>query len=161
MKDLELRMYFFVPYQLTGIQKGIQCGHAALEYARRYWNDEQFIDFIDNWKTWVILDGGTTNSSYDDQGNRMGSLNNILDSLTKMGIKRSYFTEPDLENAITAVCFIADERVFNARCYPGPVLDESGEPEDMDDYNEFVESIGGLQNLFLRNLIKNKKLANG
>ena len=32
-KTLELRMYFFVPYNISPIQKSIQAGHAALEYA--------------------------------------------------------------------------------------------------------------------------------
>ncbi len=30
---LEQRMYFFVPYNISEIQKGIQAGHAALQYA--------------------------------------------------------------------------------------------------------------------------------
>ena len=75
--ELEKRMYFFVPYQLTGIQQGIQCGHAALEYARKYWNDIYFIDFRENWKTWVILNGGTTNNNPD----KLGTLNQIHNQL--------------------------------------------------------------------------------
>ena len=41
-KELELRMYFFTIYQLSGIQKGIQAGHAALEYARLFGNTDLF-----------------------------------------------------------------------------------------------------------------------
>lgn len=58
-KQLELRMYFFVNYQLTGMQKGIQSAHVSLEYARKFKDSELFIDFVDNWKTMIeeILTG--------------------------------------------------------------------------------------------------------
>jgi hypothetical protein len=105
---LELRMYFFTIYQLSGIQAGIQCGHAALEYANMYKDDPQYKDFIENWKTWVILNGGTTNSCSDE----LGSLNEIVNQFGAKGIKYSVFHEPDLNNALTAMCFIADSRVF-------------------------------------------------
>jgi hypothetical protein len=57
----ELRMYFFVPYNISPIQQAIQAGHAALEYADKYASDEIFIKFVREHKTWVILNGGTTN----------------------------------------------------------------------------------------------------
>ena len=110
IKELELRMYFFVPYQLTGIQSGIQAGHAALEYADKYGSDEEYIIFVREFKTWVILDGGTTNERRDFDGTAFGSLNQIGDDLLKNDIKFAYFQEPDLNDALTAVCFLADER---------------------------------------------------
>lgn len=110
---LEKRMYFFTIYQLTGIQAGIQCGHAALEYAYQYGQTEEYIDFITNWKTWIVLNGGTTNADRDFEGIPTGSLNLIGDQLQDNDIEFSYFVEPDLNNALSALCFIADERVFN------------------------------------------------
>ena len=52
--QLEKRMYFFVPYQLTGIQKGIQCGHCAEQYGRYNRGDRDYNDYLADWKTWII-----------------------------------------------------------------------------------------------------------
>lgn len=140
-KVLEKRMYFFTIYQLSGIQAGIQCGHAALEYAYKYKDDPDYIDFIENWKTWIILNGGTTNN---DNIN-LGSLNEIRLSLIDHGIKFSEFYEPDLNNSLTAICFLLDERVFNFR--------------DIDLYNSDAIERLGVDNLFLYLLIRGKSLA--
>jgi len=185
-KQLEFRMYFFVPYNISPIQQAIQAGHAALEYADRFGGSEEFIKFVREWKTWVILDGGTTNSRRDLQGIVMGSLDQIGDSLLENDIPFSYFQEPDLNDALTAVCFICDERVFNRKDYPNFVdyvlnvkmYPESKEAVDAQNvvmlkmqtlehlqelfpeyYKEWVRFMGGVKNVFLRELIKDKKLA--
>lgn len=170
-KGLELRMYFFTIYQLTGIQAGIQCGHAALEYSRVYKDSEIFINFADNWKTWIILNGGTTNYEIDEEGVSMGSLNQIGDSLSENDIDFSFFREPDLNYSLTALCFICDERVFNKKDYPD-FRDYSKDtyiinPTDSDEsliishpneYKEWIRLVGGMKNVFLRDLLKDKKL---
>lgn len=114
MKTLEKRMYFFVPYNISEIQKGIQAGHAALEYAYKYGDSFLFKDFIKNWKTWIILNGGTTNDSIE----YVGSLNEIQVGLFENEIDHTIFVEPDLNNALTAICFICTEKVFNWKDYP-------------------------------------------
>jgi hypothetical protein len=182
MENFELRMYFFVPYNISTIQQGIQCGHAALEYARKYSDDQQFIEFADNYKTWIILNGGTTNKKRDENGVSLGTLDQIADNLLDNGIKHSFFHEPDLNNALTSVCFICDERVWNYKDYPDfydyiinkhnitssferikimttpiedPIFNES-----YTSYETWLNDvIGGKKNIFLRELIKNKKLA--
>lgn len=178
-KVLELRMYFLTIYQLSGIQIGIQAGHAALEYARRFKNSETFIDFIDNHKTWIILNGGTTNDQRDFKGIAQGTLNQIGDELYENGIDFSYFREPDLNDALTALCFICDERVFNRKDYPDfknylfdkmdvdsesytsiKLLSDDELIEQYPDlYKEWVRLLGGVKNVYLRNLIRDKKLA--
>lgn len=178
-KLLELRMYFFVPYQLTGIQQAIQAGHASLEYAREFGQTTLFKDFVDNWKTWIILNGGTTNNNAIVDGSYLGSLNNIEYELSNNDIQYSYFNEPDLNDALTAVCFICDERVFNKKDYPDfkqYIVDNKAKSKDIEillfarseedlkemykeEYDEWLLFIGGEKNLFLRNLIKDKKLA--
>lgn len=171
-KGLELRMYFFTIYQLTGIQAGIQCGHAALEYARAYNDSETFINFADNWKTWVILNGGTTNDEVDGEGLSIGTLNQIGDSLDKNDVDFSFFREPDLNYSLTALCFICDEGVFNKKDYPDfrDYLSDYNTVSHKDsdeylimlypkDYKEWVRSVGGVKNVFLRDLLKDKKLA--
>ena len=186
IKEPELRMYFFVPYNISPIQQAIQAGHAALEYADKYAGDEQFIMFVREHKTWVILNGGTTNERRDFDGIVMGSLNQIADSLLENDIPFSYFQEPDLNDALTAVCFICDERVFNRKDYPNfldYIFDVKMYPEARgampeqnyvmlkmlsaekqqelfpDYYKEWVRFVGGVKNVFLRELIKDKKLA--
>jgi len=184
-KELEKRMYFFVPYNISPIQQAIQAGHAALEYARTYKDDKEFIDFADNWKTWIILNGGTTNSHFVFSEKTFskrifdGSLNQILENLRDKKIKCTSFNEPDLEDALTSVCFICDERVFNYEDYPDFqlfVIKEMGfegsdyvqtkikSIEDLEQmypesYKKWIKSLGGEKNVFLRNLLKGKKLA--
>jgi hypothetical protein len=178
-KDLELRMYFFVPYNISEIQKGIQAGHASLEYALEHGHTDTFRDFVQHHKTWIILNGGTFNS---DKGNKYyGSLNEIEDMLLENKIAFSHFIEPDLNNGLSALCFIVDERVFNRKDYPDfpawiktknvissvkwleifknnlPMIEIIDKlPKE---YAEWVKSIGGNKNVFLRMLLNNRKLA--
>ena len=189
---MEKRMYFFVPYQLTGIQQGIQCGHAALEYANRFHESELFQDFVNNWKTWIVLNGGTTNVGY--QGLNKGSLNQIYDSILFYNVEARLddkidvekFFEPDLNDAMTAICFICDEQVFNKDLYPDFidfVMNIKMYPEARktiskekekglksltnsdykrifpEYYEEWLELIGGPKTAFLKELTNGKKLA--
>ena len=193
---MEKRKYIFVPYQLMGIQQGIQGGHASDQYAHKYKDDPDNIDFVENHMTWIVLNGGSTNSRRDFDGKSVGTLNQIADLLLDNDIKFTHFIEPDLNDALTAVCFVCDERVFNKQLYPDftdfminkalpEIVEEEYTSDDlinakigretlvnkyktwlkfqnftkMPEYKEWVEFIGGEKNLFLRNLIKDKKLA--
>jgi len=188
-KPLELRMYFFVPYNISPIQQAIQAGHSALEYARNFRESTELMDFLDHWKTWVILDGGTTNDMRDNDGIPQGTLNQIGDQLNENGVDFSFFKEPDLNDALTALCFIADERVFNRKDYPDFItyitdikMYSEAKEESMrhnselwislkakpleevqelfpEYYKEWVRFVGGIKNVFLRDLLKDKKLA--
>jgi len=147
---------------------------------------EEFNDFITNWKTWVILNGGTMNDERDFDDIPKGSMNNIADGLQKNDIMFSYFLEPDLNNGLSALCFICDERVFNRKDYPDfvdEIINTSGQNVGDEDYNpiwcvltrsksidelieqypmkykSWVRNVGGVKNVFLRDLIKGKKLA--
>lgn len=182
-KELELRMYFFVPYNISGIQMGIQSGHSALRFVAIFGrHDPNHIiwDFIDKHETWVILNGGTTNSEYEFDGTPKGSLNQIANSLHENDIQFSYFVEPDLNNALSALCFIADERVFNRKEYLEfqdylidvkniynaeqkfrickTSIDDLKEMHP-NEYKEWVRYVGGVKNVFLRELLKDKKKA--
>ncbi len=161
-RRLEYRMYFFVPYNLSDVQKGIQAGHCALEYAYKFNKNNDYISFIENDKTWIILNGGTTNSSRDSNGELNGSLNRIVETLSNNNINNTIFNEPDLNNALTSVCFLADERVFNYEDYPDyedAVKNNMWGSINYKDYKDWVHFMGGDKNVFLRELIKGKKLA--
>ena len=187
--DLEYRMYFFVPYNIMPIQQGIQAGHALGEYALKFGRDNpvhKVWDFLKQWKTFIILNGGTTNSTRDFNMVSVGGLNQIADELVENEIEIAYFIEPDLNDALSAVCFIADERVFNKEEYPDFMdfifdikmykeAKESTPAENYDYlmnrpievlqkmfpeyYEEWVKFLGGEKNLFLRELLENKKFA--
>jgi len=184
-KKLEKILYFFVPYNISEIQKGIQAGHAALEYAQEYSTDEEYLNFIDNWKTWIILDGGTTNNSSDNPGTLQQIRKELFDfnSDSLDEINFSTFKEPDLNDALTAICFICDERVFNYQEYPAfpdwimyhDIIDEDEKLRSFVDlrirekdeiikmfpkmYPLWVEEMGGPKNVFLRELLEDKELA--
>lgn len=155
MNNLEKRMYFFVMYQLKEIHAGIQCGHAVEQYAQNYKDDPEYIDYVKNHRTWIVLNGGTTNSN----PNNVGTLNQILLDLEENNIKHGYFYEPDLNYSLTAVCFLCDERVYDYILYPDQ--DELMRGSDFSDveYDEWVKYIGGDDNRFLRELIRGKRLA--
>ena len=96
------RMYFFVMYNLSGIQKGIQAGHAALEYAEMFFNTWEYKEFINNHKTFIVLSGG-------------GSQDMILreQELKNLGFNYAVFTEPDLNMSRSAIAFLVPENIYN------------------------------------------------
>jgi len=188
---LELRMYGLVPYNISPIQQAIQFGHAVVEYGQKMkklpFNDievaKKYDDWADNWKTFIILNGGTTNhkTSLED-GLPFGSLNNHLLTLMDNNIEFAQFNEPDLGDQLTAVVFIVDERVFNKKKYPyfedwvienyGDLIVGSGSAyqianeirnskskHDKKVYQEWVKLVGGEKNAFLKDFLKNFRLA--
>jgi hypothetical protein len=168
--NLEYRMYGLVPYNISPIQQAIQFGHAVVEYgqmAKSYKDIEKtYNNWANNWKTFIILNGGTTNNNE----NTFGSLNKDLIELTFNDITLETFYEPDLNHALTAIVFLVDERVFDKKTYPDFVplgLDDYEiwedpsiiEDENKVKYDLWVESIGGIRNAFLREFLKGKRFA--
>lgn len=155
--NLELRMYGLTNYQLTDIQKGIQFLHGVVEYGLQHGMSEQYLDWAQNWKTVILLNGGTTN----DNPKWLGTLNQHAQTLGEMNIPTSCFYEPDLGDQLTAVVFIVDERVFNKEKYPEPVYQNGLEFEQTNQIlqQEFIQSIGGYTNYKLREFLKQFRLA--
>ena len=111
-KNLEKRMYTLALYQLSGIQCGIQSGHSWIEYgkvvrerasssakAKELW--ENFEDWEANHKTVYIMNGGPS-----------WALKESISFLESIDVQLAEFREPDLYDQVTAVSFIADERIF-------------------------------------------------
>jgi hypothetical protein len=180
---LQFRKYFFVPYNLSPIQKGIQAGHASDQYDSKYKGERELEDFTFWDKTWIILDGGTSNSG--KMGHKLGTMEEIRDILFNSMNHFSEFHEPDINDALTGICFLADERVWDFETYPefydwlmeqkiestvsaytmrqNPAIKRM-KPEMQKEmfpgfYADWVTTIGGEKNEILRNLIRGKKLA--
>lgn len=181
--NLELRMYGFVPYNISPIQQGIQFGHAIVEYSQKIQSFKQGVlsrtehykslcieydKWADNWKTFIILNGGTTNNKIVD-GLYVGSLNNHKETLDKIGVFNVTFNEPDLGDQLTGVVFLVDERVFNKTKYPNFEFAIKSQKDfnnptfcnevERKEWGNWVYSIGGQKNLELRNFLTNFKLA--
>lgn len=116
------RMYGMVPYNMSPIQQGIQFGHAVQEYNNMMTDGDivsddilsAFNEWRNNCKTFIILNGGTTNSNPE----RFGTLNQHLVNLTDMQILCASFREPDLGDQLTAFVFLVNEKVYNKEKYP-------------------------------------------
>lgn len=176
MRDLILdhkdnwRMYGLVPYNISEIQKGIQFGHAVVEYALQYGELVNYQEWANQDKTFIILNGGTTNKRLID-GVPFGSLNQHVITLKEMGVDTAEFYEPDLGEELTATVFLVPKQVYNKKeflnftDYTIENLDdlslalEVNESYEMCDfenknlkeiYEEWTEYMGGKKNVELR-----------
>ncbi len=114
-EKVKYRMYGLVPYNISPIQQGIQFGHAVVEYSiGRYGSHDDYLQWAKEDKTFIILDGGTTN----DNEERLGSLNKSVRRLEDICIPYATFNEPDLGDQLTAVVFLVDDRVWDKEKYP-------------------------------------------
>ena len=199
MKEkLELRMYGIVPYNISPIQQAIQFGHAVVEYGQNVKSYDlinnielkKYNDWADSWKTFIILNGGTSNHSinryHQTDESFVGTMESNLITLEQNNVEIATFYEPDLNDMLSAVVFIVDERVFNKKDYPdfedwvienyGDLLKSnssnykssyqaaksmkiSNSVEDQEVYQIWVKFVGGEKNVFLRDFLKNFRLA--
>jgi hypothetical protein len=174
-------MYGLVPYNLSPIQQGIQYGHAVVEYGLDNFQSQSYLDWAKYDKTFIILNGGTTNKRASIvTGEYVGSLNNHLVALKDAGVVFSKFEELDLGDQLTAVVFLVDERVFNKEMYPdfidyikqfpeiiatfedkslGQIVRHLEEQRPAVYMNWVEEVLGGETNEFLRRFLKQFRLA--
>jgi len=122
-EKLEYRMYGFTNYQLSPIQTGIQFGHAVVEYSIKYQKTIEYKKWSTKDKTFIILNGGTTNDK------TIGGLQHIVNFLKGYKIPHTTFREPDLNDTLTAVTFLVDERVWDSKKYP-ITLEEDKTPSE-------------------------------
>lgn len=187
---LELRMFGFVPYNISEIQKGIQFGHAIVEYGLENFHTNEYLDWAKYWKTIIILNGGTSNHStnryHETEEEYVGSMETILETLKENNVTLGTFFEPDLNDMLSAVVFIIDERVFNRKKYPdfgdwimenhfsylknntltGSKIERmrkegyflSGNTTEKKLYSDWVDLVGGEKNVFLRDFLNPNKV---
>lgn len=188
---LELRMYGLVPYNISEIQKGIQFGHGVVELCQKLrshdeWSCElsKYDNWANNYKTFIILNGGTSNHSKNKYSSLefKGTMEQNLECLKEIGVVTGEFYEPDLNDMLSAIVFIVDERVFNKKDFPDfseflrrnyiSLIDSDYTPEEAAEkiktstnkqdqrvYKQWLSLIGGEKNEKLRDFLKNFKLA--
>jgi hypothetical protein len=158
-------MYGLVPYNLSPIQQGIQFGHAVVEYAQANFSKGDYQMWAKHDKTFIILNGGTTNyRRFDDKP--VGSLNQNSELLSQKGIVNANFYEPDLGDQLTAVVFLVDDRVFDREEWPdynGVFYEDGITPLETDFWNwkmkfDDSEKVAD-QIVWLRDWLRNFKLA--
>jgi hypothetical protein len=156
------RMYGLTPYNLSPIQQGIQFGHAVVEYGLLYFNNPDYQSWAKNDKTFIILNGGTTNIE------KPGSLNVHEYQIEAQGIRHANFFEEDLGDQLTAVVFLVDDRVWDKETWPdyeGDVIEEKlgGRSLDIQYYEwemNFAETEEEVdQIIFLRDFLKQFRFA--
>lgn len=153
-------MYGMVNYQMTGIQKGIQFGHAVVEYSLLYQNQVDYVQWSTNDKTFIILDGGTTNLNVTS----LGTLNKAADYAEKeLNIPIARFHEPDLGDQLTSFVFLVDERVWDKEKYPDFIQTNWGGMADQE-YDKYLLDLfnnldTGKNIMSIRNWIRGFKLA--
>ena len=95
-------------------------------------------------------------------------LNKHLARLKNAGIQVQDFYEPDLNDALTAICFLVDERAWDRETYPDFVAEtlpwnrrkpSQSQLDDLakknaENYLHWVEKIGGEKNVFLREFLR-------
>jgi hypothetical protein len=92
----EHRMYVLVPYNLSPIQQGIQAAHAIAELSLPA--KARYAEWVKNHKTIIILNAGTTGEG--------SSMYQHKDNLDKLDVEYATFSEPDLNDAMTAIAFV-------------------------------------------------------
>jgi hypothetical protein len=147
-------MYGLVPYNISPIQQGIQFGHAVVEYGISNTLDHNYIQWAHNDKTFIILNGGTTNYYKTES---YGTLNQAHDALSLMNVETATFHEPDLGDQLTAVVFLVDERVWNKEKYPEYDFGLNFEGETTHYKNLFGEDAEKI--LEMREFLSNYRLA--
>ena len=155
-KKLEKKLYFLTMYNISDKQKGIQSIHANTEYHLKYPKCPEYHDWAKNYKTVIVLNGGTSNAGkktkYKNIKPQKGTMEMHLKELKKNKIKCAYFYEPDLNNSLSAITFIVDETIFNRKKYP------DWDPNLGIPYSEFVKKVG-KKTAFLKEFLKDFKLA--
>lgn len=182
-KEKELRMYFFVMGNIGTIDKGIQAGHCAQEYSNKFGKTKLYKDWFTNYKTFILLNGGVSNDGivHGDKNiyieeSRLGTMELYEKYLIDNEIPFASFREPNLNDSLSSLCFICDEKVFDWETYPPFIKwvssfyhlsDDEKEMEPPYDESEnlsteflgWVHLVGGQQNAKLKELIYGKKLA--
>lgn len=155
---LRQKMYFLVLYNISDKQKGIQCLHAVTKYSNAFRYTEEYQRWATEDDTVVMLDGGGTKRLREHIDYVLN--NRLIENM-------AFFKESDLDNCLTACCFLVDERIWDKKKYPDPVLQSENNPGVIGvtslhtefNLDAFIESIGGEKNYQLRQYLSKLRSA--
>lgn len=119
----EQRMCIVAMRHLSGIQKGIQGAHAVVEYSLRYGSTAEYKRWAKRDKTIYLLESHNTNLLYD-----------TMEDLRLLKVNCGVFFEPDLNDSVTAICFLLDREVWDTKRFQN--------------VSERIESIRQIKNRF-------------
>lgn len=115
MKDeRRYKMTGWTARSLSDKQIGIQFGHAVVRYIKKNFSMPQCTKWIEFDETFVILNGGSTNNNPE----RLGELNLIVETLKQNRIIHETFTEINIGDQLTAVVILVDDRVWDRKKWP-------------------------------------------
>lgn len=147
--EKEYRMYCLAERHLSSIQKAIQSAHAIVEYGLTYGDSSEYKQWAEKDKTIIILDGG---NSID--------LDSIKDQLICEKWPFEVFYEPDMDNFMTAIAFLAPNEVYDYKTW-GTSYDDYKEkvyPAKVQ-YDTWLNDIGGRGAEAVKMLISNLRIA--
>jgi len=125
---LKLRMFHLNLYSISAIQHGIQAYHAGMEWLLKYGFDDDLRNWLENEKTVIVLNGGTSNDEGKDyyfKQEYWGTLQVHREFLMQKGIKFTEFHEPDINNTLTSIGFLLDERIWDRTNYPNLTFEDA------------------------------------
>ena len=158
-------------------KRGYNFGHGVVEYSQENFEKEDYQKWAKEDKTFIILNGGTSNHSVNryhfDGEEFLGTMEQHIKELKDSGIIVSSFYEPDLNDMLSAIVFLVDERVFNKEDYPDFIeprpFGRLKTPEEVEHFNDerdkmyfkWMKSLGenGEQVAFLKKFLKRFRLA--
>lgn len=154
------RTYEIVLRHLSGVNKGVQVEHSAKRFIWKYRNEpfvEELMENPEN-ETTIMVDGGTHQDMVE-----------IQRQLEELNIPHTFFIEPDLNDCMTAITVVADERVWDRENYKSyrDFVDFNMANDGISIYSsikptyieEWYEYIGGEQNSKLYEILSTKKLS--
>ena len=147
---MQYRTYEIVLRHLSGVNKGVQIEHTCKRYVWKYKDEpymKEIMENLDN-ETTIMVDGGT----HQD----MVEIHRILE---ENDINHTYFIEPDLNDCMTAITVVADERVWDRENYCLSLDDYIAKYEFHGNIREWFEHVGGEKNAILIDILKDKKLS--
>lgn len=145
----EYRMYCLAERHLSSIQKAIQSAHAIVEYGLKYGACDDYIQWGNNDKTLIVLDGGN-----------VPDLHETIRKLREVNYPHASFNEPDMGGMITAVAFLADNTIYDYDTY-GTNYNSYAElsyPVETN-YSVWLKQIGGKKGEVVKEIISGLRIA--
>lgn len=155
------KMYIFVLSQVRDENKATQAAMAALLYAGKFRERKEFIDFLSSEGEVIIKEGG-----------KPSDMNEIIAKFAENNYEDYVFVSDESFNGtLTAIAVLVDEKVWDFDNYPlyyewkiknliPTVMIGTYPPKEQPDpenYNKWLESVGGKENAMLKEIIRFKK----